>query len=93
MPKSPIDKLEELIPKLVEEARQLREDNQQLRKEVKTFRAKLEHSQKDDVKLQSKIKRLGELESVQKKLEKDQGKIRSTVENLLAGIDKISLKL
>lgn len=93
MPKSPIDKLEELIPKLVEEARQLREDNQQLRKEVKTFRTKLDHSQKDEVKLQSKIKRLGELESVQKKLEKDQGKIRSTVENLLAGIDKISLNL
>ena len=93
MPKSPIDKLEELIPKLVEEARKLREDNQQLRKEVKSFRAELEHSQKDEVKLQSKIKRLGELESVQKKLEKDQGKIRSTVENLLAGIDKISLKL
>lgn len=93
MPKSPIDKLEELIPKLVEEARQLREDNQRLRKEVKSFRAELEHSQKDEVRLQNKIKRLGELESVQKKLEKDQGKIRSTVQNLLAGIDKISLNL
>ncbi|MEE9258528.1 MAG: hypothetical protein V3U37_03205 [Nitrospinaceae bacterium] len=93
MPKSPIDKLEELIPKLVGEARQLREDNQQLRKEVKSCRAELERFQKDEVKIQNKIKRLGELESVQKKLEKDQGKIRSTVENLLAGIDKISLNL
>ena len=89
MPKSPIDKLEELIPKLVEEARKLREDNLRLQKEVKLYRADLERSQKDGVKLQDKVKRLAELEDVQKRLEKDQLKIRSTVENLLSGIEKI----
>ena len=57
MPKNPIDKLEDLIPKLVEEARQLREDNQRLQKELKTFRSDLERAEKDGVKLQGKIKR------------------------------------
>ncbi len=89
MPKNPIDKLEELIPKLVEEARQLREDNQRLQKELKAFSSDLERAQKDGVKLQGKIKRLGDLENVQKQLEKNQTKIRSTVKNLLAGIEKI----
>jgi chromosome segregation ATPase len=93
MPKTPIDKLEELIPQLVEEARLLREDNQRLQKEAKSYRVDLERFQRDDVKLQNKIKRLGELESVQKRLERDQSKIRSTVKNLLAGIEKISVSL
>ncbi len=89
MPKNPIDKLDELIPKLVEETRQLREDNQRLQKELKTFRSDLERAQKNGANLQGKIERLGKLEHVQKRLEKDQSKIRSTVKNLLAGIEKI----
>jgi predicted nuclease with TOPRIM domain len=93
MPKTPMDKLDELIPQLVEEAQLLREDNQRLQKEVKSCRMDLERFQKDEVKLQNKVKRLGELESVHKRLEKDQTKIRSTVKNLLAGIEKISLNL
>ena len=93
MPKNPIDKLEDLIPKLVEETRQLREDNQFLQKELKTFRSDLERSEKNGANLQGKIERLGELENVQKRLEKDQSKIRSTVKNLLAGIEKISIAL
>ncbi len=91
MPKNAIDKLEELIPKLVEQTRQLREDNQRLQKELKTFRSDLERSKKNGANLQGKIERLGELENVQKRLEKDQTKIRSTVKNLLAGIEKIGL--
>ena len=91
MPKNPIEKLEELIPKLVDETRQLREDNQRLEKEIKTFRTDLERAQKNGANLQSKIERLGKLETVQKRLEKDQTKIRSTVKNLLAGIEKISI--
>ncbi len=91
MPKNPIDKLEDLIPKLVEETRQLREDNQRLQKELKLFRSDLERAQKNGANLQGKIKRLGDLESMQKRLEKDQTKIRSTVKNLLAGIEKISI--
>jgi predicted nuclease with TOPRIM domain len=91
MSKNPIDKLDELIPKLVEETRQLREDNHRLQKELKAFRSDLERAEKDGVKLQGKVKRLGELENVQKRLEKDQTKIRSTVKNLLAGIEKIGL--
>ncbi len=93
MPKTPMDKLDELIPQLVKEAQLLREDNQRLQKEVKSCRMDLERFQKDEVKLQNKVKRLGELESVHKRLEKDQTKIRSTVKNLLAGIEKISLNL
>jgi len=89
MPKNPIDKLEELIPKLVDETRQLQEDNQRLEKEIKVFRADLERAQKNGANLQGKVERLGKLESVQKQLEKDQSKIRSTVKNLLAGIEKI----
>jgi chromosome segregation ATPase len=89
MPNNPIDKLEELIPKLVDETRQLREDNQRLQKELKTFRSDLERAQKNGANLQGKIDRLGKLENVQKQLEKDQNKIRSTVKNLLAGIEKI----
>ena len=89
MPKNPIDKLEELIPKLVDETRQLREDNQRMQKEIKTFRTDLERAQKNGASLQGKIERLGKLETVQKRLEKDQNKIRSTVKSLLAGIDKI----
>jgi chromosome segregation ATPase len=91
MPKNPIDKLEDLIPKLVEETRQLRGDNQRLQKELKLFRSDLERAQKNGANLQGKIKRLGDLESMQKRLEKDQTKIRSTVKNLLAGIEKISI--
>ena len=91
MPKNPIDKLEDLIPKLVEETQQLREDNQRLQKELKLFRSDLERAQKNGANLQGKIKRLGDLESMQKRLEKDQTKIRSTVKNLLAGIEKISI--
>ena len=91
MPKNPIDKLDELIPKLVEETRQLREDNQRLQKELKTFRSDLERAQKDEVNLKGKIERLRELENGQKRLEKDQSKIRSTVKNLLAGIEKIGI--
>ncbi|MEE8268382.1 MAG: hypothetical protein V3R23_00085 [Nitrospinaceae bacterium] len=91
MPKNPIDKLEDLIPKLVEETRQLREDNQRLQKELKLFRSDLERAQKNGANLQGKIKRLGDLEGMQKRLEKDQTKIRSTVKNLLAGIEKISI--
>jgi chromosome segregation ATPase len=89
MPNNPIDKLEELIPKLVDETRQLREDNQRLQKELKTFRSDLERARKNGANLQGKIDRLGKLEHVQKQLEKDQNKIRSTVKNLLAGIEKI----
>jgi chromosome segregation ATPase len=89
MSKNPIDKLEELIPKLVDETRQLREDNQRLQKEIITFRTDLERAQKNGASLQSKVERLGKLETVQKQLEKDQNKIRSTVKNLLAGIEKI----
>ena len=89
MPKNPIDKLEDLIPKLVEETRQLRGDNQRLQKELKLFRSDLERAQKNGANLQGKIERLGKLENVQKRLEKDQSKIRSTVKNLLAGIEKI----
>ncbi len=91
MPKNPIDKLEDLIPKLVEQTRQLREDNQRLHKELKLFRSDLERAQKNGANLQGKIKRLGDLEGMQKRLEKDQTKIRSTVKNLLAGIEKISI--
>ena len=90
MSKNPIDKLEELIPKLVDETRQLREDNQRLQKELKTFRTDLERAQKNGANLQGKIERLGNLENVQKRLEKDQNKIRTTVKNLLAGIEKIN---
>ncbi len=93
MPKTPINKLDELIPQLVEEARLLREDNQRLKKEAKSYRVDLERFQRDEVKLQGKVKRLGELESVHKRLEKDQTRIRSTVKNLLAGIEKISVIL
>jgi chromosome segregation ATPase len=93
MPKNPIDKLEDLIPKLVEQTRQLREDNQHLQKELKAFRSDLERSEKNGANLRGKIERLGELENVQKRLEKDQSKIRSTVKNLLAGIEKISIAL
>ena len=93
MPKNPIDKLEDLIPKLGEQTRQLREDNQHLQKELKAFRSDLERSEKNGANLRGKIERLGELENVQKRLEKDQGKIRSTVKNLLAGIEKISIAL
>ena len=89
MPKNPIEKLEELVPKLVEETRQLREDNQRLEKELKVFRTDLERAQKEGANLQDKIERLGKLEHMQKQLEKDQNKIRSTVVNLLAGIEKI----
>ncbi len=89
MPKNPIDKLEELIPKLVDETRQLREDNQRLQKELKVFRSDLERAQKNGASLQGKIERLGKLESAHKQLEKDQSKIRNTVKNLLAGIEKI----
>ena len=89
MPKNPIDKLEELIPKLVDETRQLREENQRLEKELKVFRADLERAQKNGATLQDKVERLGKLESVQRQLERDQNKIRSTVKNLLAGIEKI----
>ena len=93
MPKNPIDKLEDLIPKLVEETRQLREDNHRLQKELKSFRSDLERAQKDGENLKGKIERLGDLENMQKRLEKDQNKIRSTVKNLLAGIEKITLAL
>ena len=93
MPKESIDKLEELIPKLVEEARQLREDNHRLQKELTTFRAELDRTRQDEAKLQNKVKRLGELESVHKKMEKDQTRIRATVKNLLASIEKISPNL
>jgi len=89
MPKNPIEKLEELIPKLVDETRQLREDNQRLQKEIITFRSDLERAQKNGASLQSKVERLGKLETVQKRLEKDQKKIRFTVKSLLAGIEKI----
>jgi len=93
MPKNPIDKLEDLIPRLVDETRQLREDNQRLQKELKSFRSDLERAQKDGENLRGKIERLGDLENMQKRLEKDQNKIRSTVKNLLAGIEKITLAL
>jgi predicted nuclease with TOPRIM domain len=93
MPKNPIDKLEELIPRLVNETQQLREDNQRLQKELKAYRSDLERAEKDGARLQSKVQRLGDLESVHKRLEKDQNKIRSTVKNLLAGIDKIGISL
>ena len=88
---NPIDKLEELIPRLVEETRQLREDNQRLHQELKTFRSDLERSEKNGVVLQGKVERLAELESVRKEMEKDQSKIRSTVKDLLAGIENISI--
>ena len=93
MPENPIDKLEDLIPKLVEETRQLREDNQHLQKELKLFRSDLERAQKDGANLKGKVERLRELENGQKRMEKDQSKIRSTVKNLLAGIEKISIAL
>ncbi len=91
MPKNPIDKLEELIPRLVNETQQLREDNRRLQKELKAYRSDLERAEKDGVRLQSKVQRLGDLESAHKRLEKDQNKIRSTVKNLLAGIEKIGI--
>ena len=91
MPENPIDKLEDLIPKLVEETRQLREDNQRLQKELKLFRSDLERAQKDGANLKGKVGRLRELENGQKRMEKDQSKIRSTVKNLLAGIEKIGI--
>jgi predicted nuclease with TOPRIM domain len=93
MSKNPIDKLEELIPRLVNEAQQLREDNQRLQKELKAYRSDLERAEKDGARLQGKVQRLGDLENVQKRLEKDQNKIRSTVKNLLAGIEKIGTTL
>ncbi len=91
MSKSPIDKLDELVPQLIDETRQLREDNVRLRKEIKTCLAELERSRREEVKLRGKIKRLVELENVQKKMEKSQSQIRSTVVNLLEGIDKIGI--
>lgn len=91
MSKSSIDKLDELVPQLVDKTRQLREDNVRLQKEIKTCNAELERSRKEEVKLQGKIKRLVELENAQKKLEKSQSEIRSTVVNLLEGIDKIGI--
>ena len=91
MSRSPIDKLDELVPKLVDEARQLREDNVRLQKEIKTCRTELERSRKEEVKMQGKIKRLVELENVQKKVEKSQTQIRSAVVNLLEGIEKIGI--
>ncbi|MDH5457184.1 MAG: hypothetical protein OEY26_00575 [Nitrospinota bacterium] len=93
MPKNPIDKLEDLIPRLVEETRQLREDNQRLQKELNLFRSDLERAQKDGVTLKGKVERLKELENGQKRMEKDQSKIRSTVKNLLASIEKIGITL
>jgi chromosome segregation ATPase len=91
MPKNPIDKLEDLIPRLVEETKQLREDNQRLQKELKLFRSDLERAQKDGASLKNKVERLRELENGQKRMERDQSKIRSTVKNLLASIEKIGI--
>jgi len=93
MLKHPIDKLEDLIPRLVEETQQLREDNQRLHKELKTFRSDLERAQKDGAKLKDKVERLSELEDGQKRLERDHNKIRATVKELLAGIEKMSISL
>ena len=93
MSKNPIDKLEDLIPKLVDETQQLREDNLRLQKELISFRSDLERAQKDGATLKGKVERLGELENIQKRMEKDQSKIRSTVKNLLAGIEKMGLTL
>ncbi len=93
MPKNPTDKLEDLVPKLVKETRQLREDNQRLQKELKMFRSNLERSEKNRASLQDRIERLDELENGQKRLEKDHNKIRSTVKDLLAGIEKMSISL
>lgn len=93
MPKNPIDKLEELIPRLVNETQQLREDNHRLQKELKTYRSDLERAEKDGARLEGKVQRLGDLENIQKRMEKDQNKIRSTVKNLLAGIEKIGITL
>ncbi len=91
MSKSPIDKLDELVPQLVEKARQLREDNGRLQKEIKTCHTELERLRKEEVRIQGKVKRLGELENMQKRMEKDQTRIRSTVKNLLQGIEKIGI--
>ncbi len=92
MPRSPIDKLEELVPQLADEAHLLLEDNVRLQKEIKVCRSELERSRKEEVKMQGKIKRLVELENVQKRMEKNQSKIRSTVVNLLDGIEKIGFR-
>lgn len=91
MSKNPIDKLDELVPQLIDETRQLREDNVRLRKETKACLAELERSRREEVKLRGEIKRLVELENVQKKMEKSQSQIRSTVVSLLEGIDKIGI--
>lgn len=89
MPASPLEKLERLIPELLEETRRLREHNTQLSEEIEGLRVQLQNHEETRSQWDVDRKRLTRLEEEQRRHEGERDELRSRVQGLLEELENI----
>lgn len=87
MPSSSLEKLEQLIPALLEETRRLRKYNAQLSEELERLRAQVKTHSEVEEQWDTDRQRLGFLEKEQRKYEGERDALRNRVQGLLEELE------
>jgi len=87
MPSSPLEKLEQLIPALLDETRRLRQHNAQQSEELERLRARVKTQSELQGKWDADRQRLGFLEKEQRKYEGERDELRNRVQGLLEELE------
>ena len=91
MARKNIEKLEELVPALIEEAQKLLDDNDRLTGIVGDLQKQLEKLTASEARLQDQVQRLGPLEKAHRAMVSDHSEIRNRVLHLMQELDNIKL--
>ena len=92
MPTHPIDKLESLIPALVEEAQRIQKENERLNGELTSLQKKVDGLSRDSQSQKKKLERIQQAEEECKRLTADRKQVRKKVNGLLQKLERIKME-
>lgn len=92
MPSHSLDKLESLIPALVEEAQRIQEENQRLHGELASLKQQVDTLSRDGQGQKKKLERIQVVEEECKRLNSDRKQIRKQVSGLLQKLERIKME-
>ena len=92
MSSHPIDKLEQLLPALLEETLRVQEENNTLFQQVKDLQKQVEHLSRQNQKQEDQLKRMKQVEESHRQLHADNKQARKRVQNLLERLNRIPVE-
>jgi len=92
MPTHPLDKLESLIPALVEEAQRIQDENKRLSGELASLKKQVDVLSRDSQNQKKKAERVQTVEEECKRLNSDRKLIRKKVNGLLQKLERIKME-